>query len=542
MRHKLSLLTDHAHAMVAYETLAQIILCLGFPEGNQFVEDVSFSAENLNILVALIRARHVLVEQTPYTFVHLSEYFEAVFADEEHKQQHLINISKEILGVKNQIYHFEYSIEIATRLKPRFKSFGLSFRDCLDLVVVSMSNAKFYISAKKAAIEACIASFDEDYIDLKGLQIHDIDSFVSYVENDTTYLDSLANQDLIQVYTREGKPIAIQRSATPVDFAYRIHTVLGNTCSQARVTRNYSREDEHSFDCELDYSLEDGDKVEIIKRADGVEKPNLAWCKFVVTPRAHDAIHAFWNKEHISRGNTLLKQAFGDCYLNGNKFKHISHCLHCGSIEELQQQLGAGEITIPVVKERVDQYSKFIHSKRKSSRFSRLAESIQEQPQPPILGLSANTFLISTCCHPMPGEEICGVLGKRATYIHSANCSKIARLDITERKWLNWNTDKCTAVLKVRIKDRDDITRCLLNKMVEHRVDVNLLNLSSAPSLFPSAERTSFANICVLFESMPRLRALLEDIENIQDVMQVKVRKIFPGESVYKNPPESLRI
>ena len=542
MRYKLALLTEHSHVMVEHDALAQIVLKLGFPDERKLVEGVSCSAESLDTLAALIRAKHVLVEETLSTFVTLSEYFETIFEGDEARQRRLINISKETIGVNSHTYSLDFSIEVATRLKPKFKAFGLSFRDCLDLVLVSLSNTKFYISAKKTAIESCIAAFEDDFVDLKSLQIHDIDSFVSYVANDTTYLDVLANRDLIQVYTREGRPIAIKRSSTPVDFAYKIHTALGNACYQARVTRNYGREDEHSFDCDLDHVLEDGDKVEIIKRPDGSEKPDIAWCIFAVTDKAIDAIHAFWHRENISRGNALLKQAFGDCYLNGNKFRYISQCLHCGSIEALQRRLGAGEITLAMVSDRLEHYSSFIRSKLEFSQASRFVEASREEASPPVLGWSSNNFLLARCCHPMPGEDICGVVGKRATYVHHTNCDKISHLSAEKRRRLSWNTEKCTAVLKIRIKDREDITRCLLNTIVEHRVHVNLLNLSPATSSYLTTERTSFANICVLFESMSRLQTLVEDIENIHDVMQATIRNIFPGDSVYKDPPEVLRL
>ena len=537
MQHSLAFLTQHMHVMMQLSTLAQVIVaidCVSNNESIKIVEGIRFSKGSLSILVDLITANHILIEGTPYTFMSLSEYFEKVFGEKH--QGRVVGLSKDILRVNNQIYYYEHAIELAIELKYHFSDERLNLRDCLDLVIASMSNTQFYISNKRDIIQSSIESFSGSFLDFEGLQVHCIDSFVEFIENDTNFLDLVANQDLISLYTRESKLISIKKGSTPVDFAYKIHTELGHACYRAKVTRRYGRSNQYSFECDLDFILEDGDKVEIVKKTNGSKMPDMAWCKFVVTDKAIDAIQSFWNKENIRRGNVILKREFGDCYLSGNKFKYISHCLKCGNIEELQQRIGSGEIDIQEVRKKESRYSNFILSKIKASGLY-VAGSISDTIVSPITGEEViESCILARCCYPMPGESICGIRSKRATYVHRSSCPTIFKVPISKKKRLTWNTDKCSALIQVRMKDREDITRCVLNVIASHLVRVNLVCLKPSCRLYPTSERTSTADMCVLFESMLHLKTLIKDIEDINGIIQVNIRAIFPGANAYENP------
>ncbi|EDX83551.1 TGS domain protein [Synechococcus sp. PCC 7335] len=539
--------------MMDLSTLAQILLRSGLPSSHTSIDGLRFSEKSLSNLLELINSNHILLEEPSYTYVSMRDYIELLEEDlGTEEKTAIINASKDLIRISDKI-SYELLRDQANKLQLLSENRQLKHREYIDLVLASVSNTKFYITSNKKDVESFVSFFkrhkkkpecqNEIPYEIDELQIHDIDSFVNYIESETSFFDIIANQDTITVYTSLDKPITIKRGSTPVDFAYKIHTELGHSCYRAKVTRNYGQGPENweIIECELSFMLENGDKVEIIKRDGGERKPDIAWKKFVVTTKAADSISSFWHKENIKRGATILKREFSKCYLGGNKFEYISRCLNCGSIEELQQQLGLGRIRIEDIRKAEKRYSDtFIRPQIGVSKSFGLNEHKDVSDIPAVQGLTSSfsgMLLISKCCYPMPKDRICGVEGERSVHIHKIGCSEISEVDFEKKLPLTWNSDECTAVLKLKLKDREDILRYILNKWAENNnVRVNVSSVLPDKRLYPTLDATSIVNVCVLFSSIRLLKSMIKEIEDIPDTIQVTIRSIFPGPAAFLDP------
>jgi hypothetical protein len=301
MQRRLASLTQHMHVMMQLSVLVQVVVAFDSLVNDKplkLIKGVGFSKDRLLTLIKLINANQILIEATSHTFMSLSEYFEIVFSSQE--QRNIFELSKEVLRVHNQAYYYEQALELAVDLKTYVVYPEVHLRDWLDLAIANTSNVKIYISSKKDVLRSCIESLPDNLRhQFEEVQLHDIDSFIDFISNDTNLLDVLASQDMISLYTREGRVISMKRGVTPVDFAYKIHTDLGHSCYRAKITRMYGKSSQNTFESDLNFILEDGDKVEIVKHPSGLARPDISWCKFAVTDKAIDAIQAFWSKEKL---------------------------------------------------------------------------------------------------------------------------------------------------------------------------------------------------------------------------------------------------
>lgn len=220
--------------------------------------------------------------------------------------------------------------------------------------------------------------------------------------------------DEIYVFTPKGKIIELPTGATAVDFAYAVHSDVGNTCVGARVEhRNYP----------LNKPLENGHSVEIITSPRA--KPNANWLNFVVSARARSNIRHFLKRQHAhdatNMGNRLLRHALGTIKLDEIAQEDIDRVVaetKYQTFEELLSNIGMGnEISAMVARRLVGESTEIPEKKGNVA----------------IRGTEGLMVHFSRCCHPIPDDEIVAILSPgRGVVIHQTGCTNIRKLSREE--------------------------------------------------------------------------------------------------------------
>lgn len=220
--------------------------------------------------------------------------------------------------------------------------------------------------------------------------------------------------DEIYVFSPKGKIIELPTGATAVDFAYAVHSDVGNTCVGARVEhRNYP----------LNKPLENGQSVEIITSPRA--KPNANWLNFVVSARARSNIRHYLKRQHThdatNMGNRLLRHALGTIKLDEIAQEEIDRVVQetkYQSFEELLSNIGMGnEISAMIARRLVGENTEIPEKKSKVA----------------IKGTEGLMVHFSRCCHPIPNDEIVAILSPgRGVVIHQTGCTNIRKLSREE--------------------------------------------------------------------------------------------------------------
>src|SRR6266404_6763536 len=251
-------------------------------------------------------------------------------------------------------------------------------------------------------------------------------------------------QDQVFCFTPKGDLIALPRGATPVDFAYAVHSQIGDTCVGAKINSRL---------IPLRTELHNGDQVEIITSK--AQTPSPTWERFVVTGKARARIRRFirtqQRAQYLDLGRAIVQKAFRQ---EGREFSErpleaILKNFNCASVEDLYVAVGQGVITgravanaaFPQPQEAKGKVVSLARARRKAKR---------NETAVPIRGLIPGMALhFAGCCHPLPGDRIVGIVttGKGVT-IHTIDCDTLESFAETPERWLDvaWGGSEGDAV------------------------------------------------------------------------------------------------
>ncbi|MCA3956921.1 bifunctional GTP diphosphokinase/guanosine-3',5'-bis pyrophosphate 3'-pyrophosphohydrolase [Vibrio vulnificus] len=220
--------------------------------------------------------------------------------------------------------------------------------------------------------------------------------------------------DEIYVFTPKGRIVELPVGATAVDFAYAVHTDVGNTCVGARVDRN---------PYPLSKALKNGQTIEIIS-APGA-RPNAAWLNYVVTSRARTKIRqvlkTMRREESITLGRRLLNHALGEHSLadiSPENLNHVLSDLKIQSLDDLLAAIGLGERMSIVIARRLlgdaDELTELHSNDSKTKK------------KLPIRGSEGLLLTFANCCHPIPDDHIIAhVSPGRGLVVHRETCPNV---------------------------------------------------------------------------------------------------------------------
>ena len=263
----------------------------------------------------------------------------------------------------------------------------------------------------------------------------------------------------VYVFTPHGDVKSFPKGATPIDFAYSIHTDIGHKCTGAKVNRNI---------VPLRYQLQNGDQVEIITQTG--HHPSKDWLKYVVTSRAISKIRNWINLEEknssLLLGKDLLEKEFkrnnlkfATC-IKSDEIKKILTEYSLSTLDDLISQVGYGRISPRqvvnhfLVQESPKEVEKLPEKEKKKSADS------------PSLGISLTGIddvmvKFAKCCNPIPGDEISGYISRgRGITVHTQNCPHLKRLDAERIVEVNWDVRQKHAYpvhIKVVCSDRKGV-------------------------------------------------------------------------------------
>lgn len=246
----------------------------------------------------------------------------------------------------------------------------------------------------------------------------------------------------VYVFTPKGEVKAFPRGATPLDFAYSIHTDVGNTCVGAKVNGKL---------VPLKYSLKNGDTVEILTNKN--QNPSSDWIRYVVTSRAKQKIrHWIVNEQRersLSLGKEILEKEFRKYKLNfqrlmnSQQLKEAAEELKTKNIEDLIIKVANARITTNQVLEYfVPQEQIHKHLKPKKPDEIETKKSKKKKGSTGILvkGVSDMMFQYAKCCNPVPGDDIVGYISRgRGVIVHTSDCPNVEKFELERVVEVTWD-------------------------------------------------------------------------------------------------------
>ncbi|TGG91350.1 RelA/SpoT family protein [Natronospirillum operosum] len=311
--------------------------------------------------------------------------------------------------------------------------------------------------------------------------------------------------DEIYVFTPKGRIMELPRGATPVDFAYAVHTDVGNSCVGCLVNRKY---------WPLSQPLESGDSVKIITTK--TARPNTAWLNFVVTGKAKSAIRHYLKSVHKEEsediGRKLLVKALQQFGLSmervtGAQWDQLLQDLELPSMEVLYQDIGLGTRLGYVV------------AKRLAQQLDHRAPDGTDQKASPVALKGTEKLILNyaRCCSPIPGDPIVGIITKgKGLVIHRENCNNIAefRGDHQRCVHLEWDDDMggdFHADLRIIVHSQRGVLANVASTIAHGGSNIETVNMEDKDAVVSQIQvSVNVTNRKHLAQVMRRLRRLQE--------------------------------
>ena len=340
--------------------------------------------------------------------------------------------------------------------------------------------------------------------------------------------------DEVYAFTPKGDVFAFPRGATPLDFAYRIHTDLGHHCSGARVNGKL---------VPLKTALANGDIVEILTGAN--RKPSRDWLNFVATSRARSKIRHWLNTqqklESQSIGRRMLDKGIKKLglsprkILDGERLQEYLKSEGLPRLEDLYQRLGYGKTPLKQVLSRLLDDDQLAGQAPKQTALGRAFDRLMPGSGP--VTVSGEGDLLATlakCCKPVPGEELVGYVTRgRGISVHSVDCPNVKNLlyDPGRRIDVEWERRADGAypvTLAIRTEDHQGILARLTEVIA--RESSNIRQFEAA-----TVDNQGQIDVVVEVKNRKHLDRLSRAIANVAGVLQVTRR--MSGSTPGKSPP-----
>lgn len=369
---------------------------------------------------------------------------------------------------------------------------------------------------------------DKEVID-KFNWLRDLVSMHQQVEDAGEFLESVKTNLFdteIYVFTPKGDVREFPDGATPIDFAYAVHTDVGMRCSGARVNGKL---------VSLKYNLKNGDYIEIITSK--TQTPSKDWLNYCVTTKARNKIRHYVKEEQRKRsleiGRGILEKSFRKVGLNyGTYFKknpviyeEILKDSGAGTLDELSILLGYGKVYPNQILEKIFPKDKEIPPVPEDSFISKTVKKVLGKNKKTSLvmvdGMSDVLVYFAKCCHPIPGDDITGFISRgRGITIHRSDCAKSFELDPQREVDVQWgkNQEGASRLVKIYVLATDH--RGLLIKMTEVFASKGV-DLQNA-QIKATRDRKVVAYFDALVKDSSQLQLLIADLRKLEDIIEVK--------------------
>lgn len=355
-----------------------------------------------------------------------------------------------------------------------------------------------------------------------------------YLKNPDEFIQSVKSElfpEELFVFTPKGDLIRLPFEATPVDFAYAIHSDVGNTIIGAKVNGGI---------VPLSHKLQNGDVVEV--QCAKNQMPNRDWLFFVKSSKARQRIKVFLRAEERARaliiGNDILNRELKKYGANINKFSksgkllEIAKAIGFRSEGELFYQLGFGKANLNDIISRLIPESEIIkadENKQKEPKeestiskiFKKATNTASRKNAQIKVGSLGNVVVnFAKCCEPLPGDKIVGFISRgRGVIVHNAMCPEVSRLDPERKIDVSWdNGEQASKNIKIAIYSKDRLGLFGdLSKVISEN-NANIFNASASVDDFAKA-KTIFE---ISVTSAKQLDKIIKSLEKINGVSRVE--------------------
>ncbi len=324
-------------------------------------------------------------------------------------------------------------------------------------------------------------------------------------------LDLFGNQ--VFAFTPMGDIIDLPLNATPIDFAFRIHSEVGYKTTGALINGRIAQ---------LDTKLKNGDIVELFTSKTGT--PKLHWLKFCVTKQAQSKIRQWFKKhnreEHIAIGKAMLEQEITKPVFDENiktgQLLEIAKILNYISVDDLLAAIGNGETTLPKVT------SKIKKPQGETEKSDYISTKKKKEYKDEIAGLEGMLYSFAKCCSPVPGELITGVVtrGKGVT-VHRIDCPSLDTIPeerLMKISWKNTENSNKTYVTSIRINcvDKMGMLKDILVKAADMGTNITYANVKT------NSKKLGIIELGVEVNGIEKLNDVINAFLSLPDVHSVK--------------------
>ena len=360
---------------------------------------------------------------------------------------------------------------------------------------------------------------------IKNIMEQKLQMFRNIIENnkdealsDEDFVNNVKKEALdnyIYVYTPKGDVIELPQGATPIDFAYKVHTSIGDKMVGAIVNDSI---------VPLDYELKDGDivKINVNKNSKG---PSKEWINIVFTSQARNRIKSFYTKidkgENIKKGEELIKEELrkqkAPFSLFNEKLNLVLDEFSESSLEDIYLSVGNGKYNALSV---VNVVTKEAKSKDEIILNKITNVNINTNPKNDIIvsGVDEIKVNLANCCKPVKGDDIIGYITKgNGIVVHTTNCHNIVDIDdrIIPVEWNYSSDNKYKTQVVVKLIKKDNILVDLIRKASTSNATILSINLVN------NSDYQTY-NLLVLVENVEKLKAFLNDLYQMKEVIEVE--------------------
>lgn len=342
-------------------------------------------------------------------------------------------------------------------------------------------------------------------------------------DNDEMFVNSVKEdvlKSIIYVFTPKGDVIELPNGATPIDFAYRVHTKVGDSMVGAIVNGNI---------VPLDYKLQDNDIIKI--NTNKTSTPSREWINMAYTAQAKNKIKAFFNRidkeENLKKGEELLTKELRKRKVSSNEFfkdeniEKILNELHIGDLTELYINIGSNKVS-PVTIVNIATLEEITKEEMLLNKVNNTKEhKINIKNDIIVEGIDEIKVNIASCCKPIPGDRIVGYITKgNGISVHRSVCPNISELDerLIDVSW-NESIDKkyVTSLLihSLKLNNNKNLLIDIISKTSSSDIIIQSINNINT-------EDDNLFNIKVLVPNKEKLLKFINDLEMLEGITSVE--------------------
>ena len=335
--------------------------------------------------------------------------------------------------------------------------------------------------------------------------------------------------DEIFLFTPKGVVIDLPNGATPIDFAYRIHTDIGNKCIGAKVNGKI---------VPLDYKLKTGQIVEILT-SNSSKGPNMDWLSIAKSNQAKSKIKAWFKKakkeENINKGKEVFEKELKKQSVHyvdiakGESYDKFIKRYNINCMDDLYALVGLGAIVASsfIAKLKEENLSKEEKDQILNKAIEENISKNEKKKKYTSYGVTVkgeNNLMVrfAKCCNPVPGDDILGYITKgRGVSIHRKDCGNLNSLikeDPQKVVDVSWGTSKGVAYMaeiQVKTEDKSGILSDVMNILMDSKLPLNALNAKSAKG------NLAYINIKIKIDTVEQLKELMKKIKRVPGVLDV---------------------